>query len=415
MSKRVVVIGGGIVGLSCAYYLLRAGHEVRVIDSSNMDQGASYVNAGYITPSHIIPLSAPGMITKGLKWMFDPSSPFYIKPRLDPAFLSWAWNFKRSATKAKVEKAIPLIRDINLHSRELYESMKAEAPFPFHYERNGLLMLCNSEKGLEHEWAVGEQAIKAGLKVDLLDREGVRTYEPDVDLDVAGAVYFECDAHTTPGHFMTGMRQYLEQQGVSIQPNETVLGFKQQSSSLTSVNTDKGNYAADEVVLATGAWSPGIGKKLGLKLPVEAGKGYRINVERPTGIKMPAILVESKVAVTPMDGFIRFAGTMELGGLNHSINPVRVEAIARAAEKYYPTIRVHEKEKQQAACGLRPCTPDGLPYIGRPSNWDNLIVATGHAMMGWSLGPATGNLVTELIDGRPTSLDISAYHPERRF
>ena len=415
MSKQVIVIGGGIVGLSCAYYLHQEGHEVRVIDKSNMDQGASYVNAGYITPSHIIPLAAPGMITKGLKWMFDPSSPFYIRPRLDAAFLSWAWNFKRSATGEKVNKAIPLIRDFNLLSRELYESMKETAPFPFHYQRDGLLMLCNSAQGLEHEWAIGKQAIDAGLQVELLDREAVKSYEPDVDLDIEGAVYYDCDAHTTPGGFMTGMRRYLEQQGVRIQANETVKDFQRKGDGVAEVVTDKGHYPADEVVLAAGAWSPLVGKKLGLRLPVEAGKGYRINVERPTGIQMPAILVESKVAVTPMDGFTRFAGTMELGGLNHKIDPLRVDAIAKAAQKYYPNVRVNEEEKQQAACGLRPCTPDGLPYIGRPANWSNLVVATGHAMMGWSLGPATGKLVSELIDGRPTSLDLSAYHPDRKF
>jgi len=413
MSKRVTIIGGGIVGLSCAYYLNKQGHEVRVIDKSAMNEGASYVNAGYITPSHIIPLSAPGMISKGLKWMTDSASPFYVKPRLDRTFLKWAWQFKQSATAAKVQRAIPLIRDINLFSRELYEALKAEQPFPFHYQRNGLLMLCNTEKGLEEEWHVAQQAQQAGLDVSLLDAAGVKEYEPDVALDITGAVYFDCDAHMSPEPFMEGMQAYLVEKGVEIRSEETVSGFDLQGDRIKAVTTEQGRYPTDEVVLAAGAWSPMVAKQLKLSIPVQPGKGYRINVERPTGIKMPSILVESKVAVTPMEGFTRFAGTMELGELNHRINPVRVQAIADAAKKFYPSVEVEEQEKLQAACGLRPCTPDGLPYIGRPARWQNLVVATGHAMMGWSLGPGTGKLVGELVDGVRPSLDLAAYHPDR--
>ena len=413
MSKQITIIGGGIVGLSCAYYLSKEGHQVRLIDKSSMDQGASHVNAGYITPSHIIPLASPGIITKGLKWMFNPASPFYVKPRLDPTFLKWAWQFKRSATETKVNRAIPLIRDINLLSRELYEEMKAEQLFDFHYERNGLLMLCNSDKGLEAECKVGLQAKEAGLGVELLDGKAVKQYEPDVELDVKGAVYFDCDAHMTPGPFMKGMTSYLADRGVEIRTDETAQGFETKGGLIQAITTQNGRYPTDEVVLAAGAWSPNLAKQLKLNIPVQPGKGYRINVERPTGIRMPSILVESKVAVTPMDGFTRFAGTMELGDLNHKINPVRVQAIADAAQKYYPQVAVDEKEKLQAACGLRPCTPDGLPYIGRPDSWRNLVIATGHAMMGWSLGPATGKLVSEVVDGRPTSLDLLAYDPDR--
>ncbi|MGJ5642580.1 NAD(P)/FAD-dependent oxidoreductase [Formosa sp. S-31] len=415
MLKNCIVIGGGIIGLSTAYYLLKEGHQVTVIDKSDISSGASFVNAGYITPSHFIPLAAPGMISKGLKWMFNSTSPFYVKPRLDKDFLQWTWAFNKSATAAKVEKAIPVIKDINLLGRDLYESIKSSSEFNFHYDHKGLLMFYKTEKAGEEEWEVGLRGIQEGLTVSHLTKQEVKQYEPNVDVNIAGAVYYESDAHMTPGEFMPAMLNYLKQNGVTFYTNETVQDIGLENKRISTVKTDKRELQADEVVLAAGSWSPLLTKKLGLKIPVQAGKGYRINVERPTGITMPAILVEAKVAVTPMQGFTRFAGTMELGGINHEINPKRVQAIANAAASYYNGIEIDAKEMAAADCGLRPCTPDGLPYIGKSKVCNNLTIATGHAMMGWSLGPATGKLVSELISEKKTTLNLDAFHPDRTF
>ena len=415
MSKNVVVIGGGIIGLCTAYYLQKEGHQVTVIDKSNFSEGASYVNAGYITPSHIIPLAAPGMITKGIKWMFDSSSPFYIKPRVDLDFFKWSWAFKKSATAKKVEAAIPVIKDINLLSRDLFEDMKTSNDFEFHYERKGLLMCYQTDKVGEEEWSVGKRAIEEGLQVENLSFEEVKKIEPNANLNIKGAVYFHSDAHMTPTNFMPKILAYLKAQGVKIQANEEVKDIEVSSNAISSVVTSKGTYKVDEVVMAAGSWSPLLTKKLGIKIPIQAGKGYRINVERETNITIPSILCEAKVAVTPMEGFTRFAGTMEIGGINHDINPVRVNAIANAASNYYNGLEIYDTEKKAAQCGLRPCSPDGLPYIGKSSKCSNLTIATGHAMMGWSLGPATGKLVSEIISNKKTSLDLSSYNPDRKF
>ncbi|WP_299434940.1 FAD-dependent oxidoreductase [uncultured Aquimarina sp.] len=415
MSKNIIIIGGGIIGLSSAYYLQKEGHQVTVVDKSNFSSGASYVNAGYITPSHIISLAAPGMINKGIKWMFDAASPFYVKPRLDIDFLKWAWAFKKSSTAAKVEKAIPVIKDINLYSRDLYEEIKASNDFDFHYERKGLLMCYKTDKVGEEEWEVGQRGIKEGLGVKNLSAKEVEKIEPNANLDIKGAVYFDSDAHMTPSDFMSQMVTYLKSKGVTFYANEKVEDIEITSGTISKIITDKQELNADEVVLAAGSWSPLMTKKLGLKIPIQAGKGYRINVERTTNITIPAILCEAKVAVTPMDGFTRFAGTMEVAGINHNINPVRVNAIANAAKNYYTGLEISESEKSNAECGLRPCTPDGLPYIGKSSKCKNLTIATGHAMMGWSLGPATGKLVAEVISDQKTSLDLTPFHPDRTF
>ena len=416
MSKKVVVIGGGIIGLCTAYYLQKEGHQVVVIDKSDFTTGASYVNAGYITPSHIISLASPGIITQGIKWMFNSSSPFYVKPRLDTDFLKWTWAFKKSANAKKVASSIPVIKDINLLSRDLYEEIKASNDFNFHYERKGLMMYYQTDKVGEHEWELGKTALKEGLHVEhLTSLEAIKKYEPNANLNVKGAVYFDCDAHMTPTDFMPEMVTYLKSKDVQIFANEEVKDVEVNNASITKVITHKGIYNADEVVMAAGSWSPLLTKKLGIKIPIQAGKGYRINVERETNITVPSILCEAKVAVTPMTGFTRFAGTMEIDKINHKINPARVDAIANAAKKFYNELEINQTEKDGAECGLRPCSPDGLPYIGKSSKCINLTIAAGHAMMGWSLGPATGRLVTEIISDKKTSLDLNPFHPDRKF
>lgn len=415
MSKKVVVIGGGIIGLCSAYFLNAEGCEVTIIDKSDIASGASFVNAGYIAPSHIIPLASPGIITKGLKWMFDSSSPFYVKPRLNSDFLKWAWAFKKSAKKEKVERAIPVIKDINLLSRELFKMFASSPDFHFHHGHKGLLMAYQTDEAGAEEWEVGQRAIKEGLEVENLSKKELEMLDPTSGIKAKGAVYYKCDAHTTPSEFMEQMLVYLKQNGVVFYTNEAVKDIEVEGGKIKSILTDKQSITADEFVLAAGSWSPKVTRKLGVKIPIEAGKGYRIDVQRKTGITIPTILIESKVAVTPMNGFTRFAGTMEIGGINHEINPVRVDSIASAAEQFYSNIKITDTEKSMAACGLRPVSPDGLPYIGKSKKCSNLTIATGHAMMGWSLGPATGKLVSEVILSKKTSMNLAPFNPDRKF
>ncbi|MBN4070592.1 FAD-dependent oxidoreductase [Olleya sp. AH-315-F22] len=413
--KHCIVIGGGIIGLCSAYYLQKEGHQVTIVDQSNLDAGASYVNAGFLSPSHLIPLSAPGVMKKGLKWMFNSSSPLYIKPRLDLDFIKWTLAFNKSCNANHVAKSAPVIRDISVLSQELYDDIKKNKSFTYHYEKKGLFMLCKTEKGLKEEMEMAHLAQDLGLEAREVSLDDIKRIEPNVEINALGGVYYKCDHHSTPNEFMKEMKLHLKQVGVKFFTNEKVEDLEIKDGEIKAIITNNQKLNADEFVLAAGSWSSLLSKKLGLKLLLQAGKGYRINTNKPTGITIPAIMAETKVAVTPMNGFTRFAGTMEIAGINHTINKVRVEAIANATTLYYPNIVLTKEEKNDAACGLRPVSPDGLPYVGKSKKCKNLTIATGHAMLGWSMATATGKLVSEIISEQKPSLSLKPFHPDRKF
>ncbi|NDV16373.1 FAD-dependent oxidoreductase [Muricauda sp. TY007] len=411
--KKVIVVGGGISGLCSAYYLVKEGYDVTILDQTDMTSGASFINAGYITPSHFIPLAAPGIITQGLKWMFNSSSPFYIKPRWDMEFFKWALLFKKSATTFKVKKAIPILKELNLKSRSLYEELLASHEFDFHYERKGVLMAYCTDKAEHEECEVAEQAIREGLEVSILSKEKLQEIQPVFSDKVKGAVHYQCDAHMTPNHFMQQLKDWLQSQGVVFRFNQKVEGFTVRDQKIASLKTQDTVFDADEFVLASGSWTPKLASSLGLSIPIQGGKGYSMDVHRPTDISLPTILVDARMAITPMDGFTRFAGTMEFSGNNNAIKKERVEALAKAVKAHYRDVEIQPDELNSATSGLRPVSPDGLPYIGKTSKYPNMTIAAGHAMMGWSLGPITGKLVAEEVTGVKNSMNISQLSPER--
>lgn len=411
--RRVVIIGGGISGLCSAYYLLNEGYEVTVLEKNDLSQGASVINAGYNTPRHIIPLAAPGVINQGLKWMWNSSSPFFVKPRWDLEFFDWAWKFKRSATQSKVNRAIPVLKEISIKSTILYEEILEAMNFQSHYEKKGLLTVYRTRKARTEEIKKGERIRSENLDVEVLNKKDVMDIQPVLGDDILGAVYYKCDAHSTPGDFMEKFSTWLISKGVSFKFHEEVTELVKSKGELVGVRTEKDFYEADFFVLSAGSWTSGLTKSLGLNIPIQGGKGYSMNVYRETGITLPAILAEAKVAVTPMDGFTRFAGTMEFSGNDESISKVRVRAIADAAAKYYQDVELTQEELSKARAGLRPVSPDGLPYLGKTSKYRNLVIATGHAMIGWSLGPITGKLISQVISDQKPMVDLKPFDPDR--
>ena len=444
-EKSVLIIGSGVVGLCTAYYCALRGHRVTVLERGpERRDGCSFGNAGMIVPSHFVPLAAPGMVAQGLKWMWNPESPFYIKPRLDFDLFDWAFKFWQASTAARVKRAAPLLRDLSFASRACFEELadawsgsrrgkeadsnfkgetqnsKPRNPPPhlggydFGLTKRGLLMLCKTQHGLDDEAKFAERANQLGVPAQVLDAKQAAALDPNITLDVAGAVLFPKDAHLTPGRFMVALQAQCEAGGVRFKWNTDVTGFAQQASRLTGVRTARGDFVADEVVIAGGSWSPLLARELGLSIPLQAGKGYSLTLPQPPQLpQLCSIFTEARLAVTPMGSALRIGGTMEIAGLNEDINPVRVRGIIKSALKYLPKFTAADFDGIQPWRGLRPCSPDGLPYVGRTAKFANLAIATGHAMMGLSLGPITGQLMAKILSGETPQFDLSLLSPDR--
>jgi len=408
--KNVIIIGGGIIGLCSAYYLAKEGAKVTVIDKSEMLDGCSYGNAGMIVPSHIIPMAQPGVIHQGIKWMFNAKSPFYIKPALSLDLLSWLIQFYKNSNQEHVNKSMVPLRNLSFFSKELYQEF-AQSANKFGYKEKGLLMLYNTEKVGEEEIKTGRIAEKMGIEVDFLEKQEVQELEKNCKVEVLGAVHYKSDAHLSPNQFIMFLKAELNEMGVKMISKCSMIDFKVTGSKIEELFTNHGIFKADEFVIAAGSWSAEIAKKLGVKLHILPGKGYSFNVEnllsKPT---IPSILCEGKVAVTPLGEAVRFGGTLEItNNKDTKINIKRLQGIVEKANQFYPDLKVNLPEKEKVWHGFRPCTPTGMPIIEKNSKILNLTIATGHAMMGLSLAPASGKLVSELIMGKNTSIDITEF------
>ena len=416
MKKKIIIIGGGVIGLCTAYYLTKEGHEVIIVERDTVLEGCSFGNAGMIVPSHFIPLATPGMIGQGLRWMLNAESPFYVRPRLNRQLLNWGWEFYKAATAKRVNQAMPHLRNIGLLSRKLYQEMKQDQELAnFGLESSGLMMLYKTERVAEEEIEVAYQANKLGIETTILNREELHQVEPEAKPDVLGGVLYPGDAYLLPQVLLQSLVSYLQSQQVQIIENSPIKDITLNGNGVSGVETASKVLKADEYVIASGVWSTILAKKLKVHLPMQAGKGYSFMVQDNPNqrIKTPSILCEAKVSVTPMQGQVRFGGTMEITGFDESINLRRVKGIAKAIPQYLPSYQVQMPDQSQVWKGLRPCSPDGLPYIGRLSKFPNVHIAAGHAMMGVSLGPATGKLIAESIGNQAPSIEVEAFGVER--
>lgn len=402
--QKIVIIGGGIIGLCIAYYAAKKGYEILVLERSKPDhQGCSFGNAGLIVPSHIVPLAAPGAIAKGLRWLINPESPFYIKPSLNWSLIRWMMRFWMHSNESHVRTCADLLAQLNLESRQLYNDLSEDNEIGL--KKRGLLMLCKTQQSLDEESATADLANKLGMQTEVCSSSRLKELDPSVEMDVCGGVWFKQDCHLHPHRLMEALRKRILENGGSIRYGADVRKFEYANAAISrAILADGEAIEGDHFALAGGSWSNQLSRTIGLNLPLQAGKGYSLTLSEPPQLPtFSSILVEAKVAVTPMGPSLRFSGTMEVGAADTRINPRRIQGIIKSASSYLPQFHHEDFRNVTPWAGLRPCSPDGLPYVGRSPRFRNLAIATGHAMMGLSLGPVTGKLVADLItgDGHP--------------
>lgn len=409
----VLIIGGGSIGLNCAYYLLKSGRKVTIVESKEIAKGSSSGNAGHIVPSHIIPLAAPGIVGTAFKWMLDPkNSPFGMKVSLDPKYISWLLQFVMACSEANVQRAIPPLNSLGQLSAKNFVQLIAEEHFDCQYQEKGLLFLYKTEEAFicgKHE---GELMQEHGIPVDVYDESTVHEVEPAALDDIIGGVHFTGDSHLNPALFLKFLSERIRAMGAEVFENTPVTGFETANGKITKVKTNAHDFEAEQIILAAGAWTRSVARDLRLNIPVQPARGYSLTVSATKQMPRHALILgERRIAVSPLDNLLRFTGRLEMGNTSTTPNPRWIQRIENSVREY---IALDEKlDIKETWAGLRPTTPDGMPIIGRSPRHNNFVLATGHAMLGLSLGPGTGQVVAELVNGKETAFDLSPLRMER--
>jgi D-amino-acid dehydrogenase len=405
MQADVVIVGGGAIGATAALELARREARVTLLERGPaLASGCSSGNAGLICPSHSLPLANPAALRNGLRWMWRRDSPFFLKPR--PGALPWLARFALAAARAeRAQAAAALVRSLSLRSLELHAQLASELATGF--ERRGLLNVYASETSFA---AAVREAERSGLPFQALAGPAARDLEPALTF-AAGAVYYPEEAHCDPLQYVRAVGQAAAERGATIRTGVEARRLRPGNGGLV-VETSDGELRPGTVVLAAGAWSARLAASAGVFCPLEGGKGYHLDLEpAPGDPRIPCWLEETWAIATPLPGRLRLSGTLELAGLDLSIDRARVEAIRRGAARGLRG--VDGRRVVEIWAGLRPCTPDGLPVIGRPARLPALVLATGHAMKGLALAPITAALVSSLVVGEEPSFDLAAFSPDR--
>lgn len=408
----VVVIGGGVIGLLCALELRRRGAGVVLADQDQPGRACSAGNAGWIVPSLSAPIPAPGMALTSLTWLLRRHSPLYIRPTALPRLSGWLWSFWRHCNKRDHRAGFEAVARLNARTMALYDDLQ-DAGIEFEMHKQGLLLVFRSatrmRKALEELEPIHDFGYQGPTPV--IGRE-LRDLEPALARDALAGLLVEEERHVRPETLVSGLLTHLRESGVAILPNTEVVGGTQEGRRLTAVMTGAGPIDADACVIAAGAWSGKLAARFGLHIPVQAAKGYSITVDNPAAqLRRPVYLAEAKVGCSPFRRALRLAGTLELSGLNLRLDRRRVAAIVRAAQQYIP--HATHGDTRTEWVGMRPTTPDGLPVIGKVPGWDNVYIATGHAMLGVTLAPSTAVGIAELIVSGQRVAELAPFAPER--
>ena len=413
MSK-IVIVGGGVVGLFTAWYIRKKGAEITVIDRGDLTDSCSFGNAGLIVPSHIIPLASPGMLRKGLKTIFNPVSPVSVRISPDPDLIRWYLRFAGTASARHVKKSIPVLKELSLFSKSLFAEVNESGELDFPLWHKGLLILYQSRKIGDELMEEADIARHSGLEVSTLSEAEIQKLEFHAKPDVSGGVYYKSDDHLDPSMLMKSLINALERSGVTLIRNCAVKKINTLGQKAINLETERGNFDFDQLVITAGFWSAEILKDLKINLDVQPGKGYSFKVKTAQPIHYPALLADANVAVTPMGSEItQFGGGMELGSRGMKIIQARIRQIIQSVGKFYPSETGLQVSQGQIWQGHRPCSFDGLPYIGRIPLYHNVLVGTGHSMMGVTLAPATGKLLSEMLSEEKPGLDLTPFRIDR--
>lgn len=410
----VLIIGGGIIGLNCAYQLQKKGIEVQLVDEFNFNDNCSIGNMGYISPSHFTPLTSPDIVWKAFKWMMDSASPLYIKPRLDLELIRWGLSFLGAANKNTLDRNSNILFRLLMDSREMMTDINTEFGSKLDYQERGCLMLCHTDTSLQHEIETAVKAGQFGMQTEILTSQKAQELEARVELRCKGAVWFKHDAHLDSVSWINALISYLKSNDVRFIPNQKVKNFEIQNGRITKVITDHDKIEVNAVVIANGSKLPELLKKLGeSSCKIQAGKGYSFDYSQlEANLIHPSILVDHRAATTPFQGRLRLGGTMEISGHQSGISMNRVKAIFDAFSLYYPSMNLKFPESTEVWSGFRPVSFDGMPYISSCTKIKNAYVAGGHSMIGVSLAAITGKIIADLIDGTNVR-DITAFQLNR--
>jgi D-amino-acid dehydrogenase len=412
-ERQVVVIGGGVIGTACAYFLMRSGWRVTLIERGRVGRGSSHGNCGLICPSHVLPLAEPGMVGKGLKSLFERNSPFAIKPRIDPALWSWLLHFAARCNHRDMIESGHGIQPLLISSQTLYQDLIERESLDCEFETRGLLFVYQSRAEME-SYAATNQLMGESFQcvAQRYDGESVTELEPALRSGLAGGWFYHEDAHLRPDKLMQAWRRVLEAGGVAVRENCGLKGFRSQSGKVLAALTTEGEFAADLFVVAAGAWTPLLNDELGCRVPIQPGKGYSLTMPRPAICpKIPLIFPETRVAVTPFQSGYRLGSTMEFAGYDESIRPERLQLLKDGATGYLKEPFCEPVLEEWF--GWRPMTYDSVPIIDRSPKYENIMIASGHNMLGLSMAPATGKLVAELADGAKPHVDPAPYRASR--
>lgn len=412
-EDRVVVVGGGVIGAACAYYLRQTGRPVTLIEQGQFGRGCSHGNCGFVCPSHVLPLAGPGALPAALKTLFSRNSPLKVRWRLDPAQWSWFWQFAKRCNRRDMLAAGGAIQALLASSRSLYDELLRTTLYDVEWENQGLLFVFRTPAAMDH-YAHTDHLLRSefDLGATRYDGAAVCQLEPALRPGCAGAWHYTTDSHLRPDKLMLAWRRALESQGVEIRERCELSDLAIENRRVRRVMTGQGEIAAGQVVIATGAWTPRLRRIVRCRIRIQPGKGYSLTMPRPAICpRLPMIFEEHRVAITPFADAYRIGSTMEFAGYDTSLHPDRLRLLREAAAIY---LREPSAEPVlESWYGWRPMTPDSLPYIGPAPGVANLFLAAGHGMLGVSMSPATGQLIAEIVSGQTPHIDPKPYSVSR--